>query len=158
MAPLLPRLLSLGALSLVACSTTDVVTLGTCDVALFPPSVDEARPSEPVTLSGTPLTTDWDTVVYVGGAEATITALDRVGCETCDACRVESLCTECGDCDDCDRVCAEQCDEFLTFLMPELAPGRVDVWLINRHGRSDTLQMTVLESDQTATGPGSARR
>ncbi|MEC7946503.1 MAG: hypothetical protein VX265_02980 [Myxococcota bacterium] len=158
MAPLPPRLLPLAALWLFACSTTEVVTLGTCDVALFAPDVDAARPGDPVTLGGTPLTTDWDTVVYVGGVEAEVTALDRVGCETCDACRVESLCTECGDCDDCDRVCAEQCDEFLTFLVPEVAPGIVDVWLINRHGRSDALPLTVLESDPTDSAQGSARR
>lgn len=140
----LPRMLAIAALLLPACTTTAVVTLGTCDVALFTPSAEELRPGEPLTLGGTPLTTDWDTVVYVGGVEAEVTALERVGCQTCDTCRTESLCTECGDCDDCDRLCAEQCDETLTVLVPDVEPGPADVWIINRHGRSETLQITVL--------------
>lgn len=140
--------LAIAAALLPGCSTTAVVTLGTCDVGLFAPSAESVRPGEPLTLGGTPLTTDWDTRVYVGGVEAEITALDRVGCKTCDTCRTESLCTECGDCDDCDRLCAEQCDESLTVLVPDLAPGPADIWIINRHGRSETLVVTVLAADQ----------
>jgi hypothetical protein len=150
----LPRALALAATLLAGCTTTPVVTLGTCDVGLFAPSAEEVRPGEPLTLGGTPLTTDWDTLVYVGGIEAEITSLERVGCETCDTCRTESLCTACGDCDVCDRLCAEQCDETLTVLVPELEPGPADVWIINRHGRSETLVVTVLAADEDAPPEG----
>jgi hypothetical protein len=158
MPALLPRALALAAMLLPACTTSDVVTLGTCDVALFTPSAEQVRPGEPLTLGGTPLTTDWDTVVYVGGVEAEVTAVSRVGCKTCDTCRTESLCTECGDCDDCDRLCAEQCDETLTVLVPDVDPGIADVWIINRHGRSETLQVTVLSADTDSASGGTETR
>jgi len=145
-----PPLLALGMAALPACETTPVVTLGTCDVGLSSPSAESLRPGEPLTIDAAPLTTDWDTVVYIGGVQAELTTLDRVGCETCDTCRTEALCTECGDCDTCDRLCEEQCDESLTVLVPDLAPGPADVWLINRHGRSDSLSVIVLPPDVAA--------
>jgi len=144
------HLAALGIAFLPACSTTSVVTLGTCDVGLFALSADGVRPGEPLTLDGTPLTTDWDTIVYIGGVQAELTALDRVGCETCDTCRAEALCTECGECDTCDRLCHEQCSETLTVLVPDLDPGPTEVWLINRHGRSDSLSVTILLPDEPA--------
>jgi hypothetical protein len=141
-----------------SCTTTSVVTLGTCDVALFAPSLTEVRPGEPLTMGATPLTTDWDTVVYVGGIQAEVTALSRVGCTTCDTCRSESLCTECGDCDNCDRLCVEQCDESLTVLVPDVAPGLSEVWIINRHGRSETLEVTILAAGEEGdTGESGTR-
>ena len=143
--PALTRIpLALVALMGTACATSPVVTLGTCDVGVFSPSAEEVRPGDPFTVGGTPLTTDWDTLVYMGGVQAELTDLSRVGCETCDTCRTDSLCTACSECDTCDRLCAEQCDETVTVLVPDLPPGPVDVWLVNRHGRSDTVTVTVL--------------
>lgn len=144
-----PLLFSAAALLLAGCTTTEVVALGTCDVTLDDAEVLEASPGEPLVLTGTPMTTDWDTLVWLGDVQAEVVQVERVGCASCDACRDVEVCGPCNDCDACDRLCSEQCVESVTVIVPELAAGEVDAWIVNRHGRSTTLPVTILGAEDT---------
>ena len=92
------------ALWLSACSTTEVVTLGTCDVALFAPNVDAARPGDPVTLGST--AHDGLGHRRVRGRRRGRGHRTRPGGMR-DVRRLPRRVAlhQCGDCDDCDRVC-----------------------------------------------------
>ncbi len=137
------------ALTLTACATTTVVTLGTCDVSLDETAALEAAPGEPLVLTGTPMTTDWDTVVWMGDVQADVVQVERVGCTSCDGCREIEVCGACEDCDACDRLCEEQCVETVTVLVPDLPAGEVDAWIVNRHGRSAPIPVTVTGAEDT---------
>lgn len=146
------RLLSLLLLCGPGCATTTTYLADRCDVTLAEISPAEAAPGAEIKVSAGPLTRSWDTSVLVGGVSAVIADLEREGCDSCDVCRAQADCNACDDCDDCDALCALECDEALTFIVPELPAGLHALQLINGHGSSAGLSFTVLPSATPDTG------
>jgi hypothetical protein len=137
-----------------ACATTTTYLADRCDVsaAEFVPA--EGAPGTAVKVAAGPLTRSWDTTVLVGGVSAVITDLEREGCDSCDLCRAQSDCNACDDCDDCDALCALECAEAITFVVPELPAGVHAVQLINGHGSSAGLHFTVLPGGSSPADTG----
>lgn len=133
----------LSLLLLVACESTTVTTEATCTldgVSLAPTS---AAPGDLVVATTRPLTEVWDTAVTVGAARAELVELDRATCDECDDCRVTEECSSCETCETCEDACAA-CVETVSFLVPDVAEGEWSVEIVNRHGRSDRVALTVL--------------
>ena len=107
-------------------------------------------------ITGTPLTEDIDTAVYIDGVRAQVVEVDRSTCEeaaadeaqSCDACRRKAECIDCLDCDDCDALCDRTCVETVSIIVPALAAGPAELRLFNGHGESAPLTLEILgESD-----------
>jgi len=141
---------------LTGCSQTTYTANELCDVLLTTATPTAASPGDTVILAATPLTTDYDTALFVGGVRAQITSVDRSDdCDICDACREEYECLTCGDCDDCDAQCDAECVETVTFVVPEVAPGETIVQIYNAFGGSQPLSLEILEAGSSTddTGP-----
>ena len=106
-------------------------------------------------MTGGPLTDTWDTAVYFGTERALITAVERDGCDDCDACRETNGCTACGDCDACDLLCEADCVETTSAEIPQLDAGSVEVLLFNAYGVSKPLVFTVDGVEDTGSTSGS---
>lgn len=148
---------------LLSCTSTANVAPSVCAVDLTAATPAEAGPGETVVLSASPLTTIFDTAVFVDGERALINGVSRDNCDSCDACRALDLdgngssdCAECGDCDSCDRLCEESCAETIEIVIPEtVEAGARAVQVFNAFGVSGTLTLNVVEN-QTDTGSSSS--
>lgn len=129
----------------VACDTTSLSSGPTCALGVPTLTPASAAPGEQVVLTVEPLTDVWDTAITVGSARATIVDLDRSTCDDCDDCRDTGGCSVCESCDDCAEPCAG-CVETVTITVPDIAPGEWPVEVINRHGRSERVTLTVTEA------------
>lgn len=136
--------LAVSVLHTAACSTTTTALADRCDLSASALSPTEAAPGATIAMTAGPLTRTWDTTVLVGGVNASVVELVREGCDTCDSCRTQNDCNACDDCDDCDALCATSCVESVRFVVPELPAGVHSLQLINGHGSSAGLQLTVL--------------
>jgi hypothetical protein len=134
------------ALMALACTTSTTATFDQCELDLIL-DVAEAAPGDTVVAVGRPLTDDFDTVVRVGGATASIQDVERPqpGCSTCDACRVDERCTVCEVCAACSDACAA-CEETVTFTVPDLPEGDTQVSIVNAYGNSLPLPLQILPS------------
>ena len=139
--------LSVLLLSFVGCvlptsSSSTTTTLGECslDATL---SLAEAHVGDQVAIGGGPFTGPDDTIVRVGGVQATLVDVDRSGCELCDACVTGDATCRCGTCAACDAACAD-CSEAVSFYVPEVPAGANSVVLINRYGATTALSIDVL--------------
>ncbi len=151
-APLLP-LLVLAA----ACSTDGSSYAPRCDVALQTPDPSQALPGDEVTIAGSPLTTTYDTALYVGADRATVLEVTRDGCDDCDTCREDAGCSVCGDCDACDLQCTQECTETVRFEVPvDLGAGTWPVTLYNYHGVGGPVSLDVGGSGDSGTADGGA--
>ncbi|MDP2309483.1 MAG: hypothetical protein Q8P18_25905 [Pseudomonadota bacterium] len=133
----------LSLLLMLACETATSTSYKTCSLntpALAPAS---AMPGEQVVLTAQPLTEVWDTAVTVGAARAELVEVDRSTCDDCDDCRDTGGCSSCDDCEDCATPC-DTCVQTLTFIVPDLGAGEWPVEIVNRHGRSERVLLTVL--------------
>lgn len=146
--------------ALIACADETVADVASCDVMIETVTPAAATPGTLVTLTGTPLTTHYDSALYVGGVRADVSAVDRATCSTCDECRVEQSCNACEDCDACDVVCRVDCVESLTFTVPDAPVGDQALLLYNAHGSSNTLIFgvePVVDTGDTGTGDSGTR-
>ena len=142
----------LPVLALVGCTTSTTITSPRCDLTVGTPSPTEAAAGTTVTLSATPMTSTWDTAVYVGGMRATVLEVTRDNCDTCDTCRSDAGCTSCGDCDVCDLECSQDCSESVSFDLPlGLPAGANPVWVYNEHGTGGPADVTILSAPDTGT-------
>lgn len=139
---------------LTGCTQTTFTNTELCDVLLATAEPAAASPGDTVTLTATPLTTDYDTALFVGGVRAQVTAVDRTGCDECDACIETYECLTCGDCDDCDAQCDAECVETVTFIVPEVAPGDAVVQIYNAFGGSQPLSLEILEAGSSTDDTG----
>lgn len=147
---MLLRALSLLCLgSLAACDTSSTSVSLRCDVLISSEQPQEAAAGDAVVLTGKPFTTIWDTSVYLDQTRALLLDLDRDSCDACDDCRDDYDCNACGDCDACDTLCAESCVETATFRVPALDPGAYDVTLVNVHGVSAPVPLTIAAPPET---------
>ena len=145
----------LSLLMLLGCAQSTATVTELCDVTLTSIAPIEAAPGDAAVITGTPLTTDYDTALFVGGVRAQVTAVDRESCEECDACREEYVCDECNDCDECDAICDSDCVETVSFTVPQVAEGDATVQLYNAFGGSSALNLAILPtSDAGDTGGG----
>jgi hypothetical protein len=136
----------LSAMASAGCTTPTEILALRCDVYVDDLDPQIAEVGESVVLTGSPYTSVYDSAVYVGDTRATVTAVDRDGCTTCDSCRAQFGCTECGDCDVCDRECTVSCVETVTFTVPDVSDGDQRVQLFNGHGQSHVVELTVLDT------------
>jgi hypothetical protein len=120
-----------------------------CDITLTDLSPSEARPGMSVTATSTPMTTTWDTAIYVRDVRAPILRLGRDQCDVCDECRSINNCTACSDCDACADTCRNSCVETVTFSVPSLSAGQAEVSIYNRHGQSNPLPLSVVAAPDT---------
>ena len=120
-----------------------------CDISLSDISPEEASPGNTVTATGTPLTTVWDTAIYVGDTRASLLTLERDQCTLCDECRSNYMCTACSACKECADTCRNTCTETLSFIVPVLPGGSHNVSMFNRHGQSNPLSLAILPSPDT---------
>ncbi|MCB9777989.1 MAG: hypothetical protein H6742_05450 [Alphaproteobacteria bacterium] len=142
--------LALASLALLAgCLPATELLAPRCDLVVETPAPESASPGDVVVVAATPLTSSWDTAVFIGGERATLQSLDRTDCTACDECRQTAECGECGDCDACDLECSVTCSETLTLVVPDgVAPGVAQVEVYNLHGVGET-ELQVLD---TTTG------
>jgi len=136
-------------LMMMGCAQSTVSTIDLCDVTLVSAEPAAAAPGDVVVITGSPLTTDYDTALYVGGARAQVTAVDRDECSECDTCREEAECLVCGDCDECDAICESDCVETVSFVVPAVAEGDAVVQLYNTYGGSGALTLEILGTSDT---------
>jgi hypothetical protein len=121
-------------------ATTDARTCALHTPTLVPSS---AMPGEQIVVTTQPLTEAWDTAVTVGSARAELVAIDRSTCDDCDDCRDTGGCSTCDECEECDTPC-DTCVQTLTFVVPDLGAGEWPVEIVNRHGRSERVALTVV--------------
>jgi hypothetical protein len=140
-------------LLLAACDTTLTSTTDVCTLGAPAMSVAEAAPGDTVTLTLSPLTEAWDTVITVGPDRATILDLDRSTCDACDTCREDAECTTCGECTDCEASC-DTCVETVQFIVPALSAGIWPVQLTNLYGRSQPVDLTIPSGADTGADTG----
>ncbi len=138
---------------LLSCSTSSTLEAARCDLDLAEPSPAEASPGQVVSLAARPLTSTWDTAVFVGDQRASGVEISREGCTSCDSCRELAECTACGDCDTCDQLCEETCVETILFQVPDLAAGIFELRVYNAYGQGGAATLQVQDSGgDTGTG------
>jgi len=120
-----------------------------CDIVLSSISPDEALPGVAVTATGRPMTTTWDTAIYVADVRAPLLRMSRDQCDECDSCRSQMGCTACQQCDECADTCRDTCVETVTFAMPSLPEGSAEVSMYNRHGQTNALAIYALPTLDT---------
>ena len=128
------------------CGTEAVSPSQSCEIVLESPEPAEAEVGSEIQLAAHPMTTLQDTRLLVGGIDATLLSIDRLGCDACDACILETECSPCGDCDACDAICEAECSESVRFIVPEREPGEAEITLYNLYGNSDPVSFFVAES------------
>ncbi len=129
-------------LLLTSCSSTPVTLAQNCDVRLESLSETTVLEGQAVRGVGGPMTTIWDTAVYVSGTRAEVIELQRSGCDACDDCKEVNDCNACDDCDPCDAVCEAECTESFEFVAPEIAGTSAAVSFYNGHGQSNAISIT----------------
>lgn len=138
---------------LLSCTTSSTPLAARCDVEIQQPSPAVASPGQAVSLSARPLTSTWDTAVFVGDQRASGVEVSREGCTSCDSCRELVECSACGDCDTCDALCEEECQETILFEVPDLADGSWELRVYNAYGNGGPTLLEV-QSGGTDTGTG----
>lgn len=139
------RLLLVGGLLVwgAACSLITGTTTTTTPACVVKAtlSADAAIVGDLVMITGGPFTDASDTRVLVDGVAAEIT-VDRAQCDACDTCTATQTSCDCGDCAECASACAD-CLETVGFIVPTVSEGVQPVVLIDRHGATEVLFLTV---------------
>lgn len=107
------------------------------------PAVTEVRAGESLTFTGGPYTSPEDTVLVAGSVRAAASDVTRTGCAICDSCR---------DDHGCDPGCADSCNscvETATFVVPDAAPGPLEVTVVDGWGSSAPIPLVVVDADDT---------
>jgi hypothetical protein len=126
-----------------------------CDLEAPVLSAISAAPGDTVVARTRPLTEVQDTVVSVGGTRAAISDLGRDECDACDECRSDAGCTSCSDCDECAADCAT-CDEWVSFVTPDLPLEEHPVTITNVHGTSGAARLLLTAPDTGASDSGAS--
>lgn len=167
--------------SLHACGAPSISGIEICSLDLTL-SASTAAPGDTITATGGPLTELRDTVVTVGGVQATVSDVTRSDeCSNavtgCDLCRIEAECPPCGFCpldvgaaramgaerlESCfgdplaDPPVEGSCDlcvQTVTFVIPaDLPPGPAAVVVFNAEGQSAALPLDIVAATTTGTG------
>ncbi len=128
---------------LMACGTQSVDITEDCDVRIFALTPTMGSAGTIVSAETAPITSIWDTAVYVNNERAEITEIQRDNCDACDQCKTDFACLACDDCDACDEICRTECVESLAFIVPELDPTDAQVVIYNGHGGSNPSPFSV---------------
>ncbi len=135
-----------------------------CDdgtVAAYPPCVIDspvvtpasAAPGDPVSLTLTPVSTSWDTLVLFGDQRASVKDVTRTDCDSCDSCRENQGCSVCDSCPDCEASC-ESCVGAVEVVVPNVDAGSVPVIVMSYYGSSAPAEFLVVGGgDSGDTGP-----
>ena len=135
---------------LMGCSGTTVYLADRCDLNFGSPVPSEGAPGSTIVLEGGPATRSWDTIVTLNGTVAENVSVERENCGDCETCRNSEGCNSCDDCDACDLLCTQTCEEVLSFVVPPLEPGTVDLIITNSHGSSAKIPFEVLVGSSPA--------
>ncbi len=146
-------MLSILMFVVAGCSTTTVDLAKDCDVRLASLSPEQGVSGDTIVASVQPVTTVWDTAVYMGSSRAEVVGVDRNGCEECDECKKENDCTECEDCDSCDVTCEEGCTETVSFIAVTAGSGALPVSIYNGYGQSNSkpFEIVTAQAGDTST-------
>ena len=148
----MPKFFWFIALFVLGCDTEVTTELESCDIEIEP-QVEDAQVGETFILTGRPFTVMLDTSVRLGNVDAAITAVERLDCTICDACRLEAACSACETCGVCESSC-ETCEENISFTVPELQTGQYTIVVRNAYGMSSPTQMSVFNpSDSDPDSP-----
>ena len=137
----------------LGCTTDVTYSSGECRLVLDSSSASIVESGEVIQVTGTPLTTHFDTAAYIGGVRSTVLDVNR-SCVECDACRAEEACGVCSDCDACDTICKDTCIEIATLVVPSLPPGRTQLEIYNSYGHSNPLDIDIYHSPSSDPGQG----
>lgn len=136
---------------LFGCSTTSTQLAQNCDVRLLELDPSEASIGDTVTATGRPMTSVWDTAVFVGSDRASLVDVNRLDCEACDECREAENCDACSDCAPCLTECTETCVEQVSFVVPNISESSSTVSMYNGHGQSNLLPISLVSTTDTGT-------
>jgi hypothetical protein len=130
-------------LTLFACEETSEIESLQCSLELkeLTPAPLIAESTAVARLS--PVTETWDSLVHLNGQPVPVVQTERAGCQECDECRIEYGCTVCQDCDSCDRLCADTCEETITFTVPALTLGMHQLQFTNAYGQTPVIDVEV---------------
>lgn len=110
------------------------------------PDVAEAAAGDVVHLATHPIAETYDTAVTIGGLDAEVLGVSRVGCEAFDSCVESNGCSSCGDCDAC-GASGVDCEETVRVRVPALTPGRYGVVVYSKYGASMPGELVVTDPD-----------
>ena len=125
-----------------ACTTDEVEEVNDCGVLLVEEPILESDSENKIYAS--PLSTDWDTTVFLDGESVPVISVQRLGCSSCENCRLENGCDSCGDCENCIMNCDPTvCVESISIQTPILSSSTVSLQIINQYGHTPVYQLEV---------------
>ena len=128
----------------LSCTEGEIIESNDCGVSLR--ELPELKSETEVELYATPLSDTWDTYVSINGEPVEITSLQRLGCGSCDTCRIEQQCDSCEECTECSALCdTSVCFEEMTILTPVLTENTAKLQIINKYGHSPVYDLTITE-------------
>jgi hypothetical protein len=126
----------------LSCTEGELTETNSCGVLLT--QTPTLQSEEEVTLYASPLSEIWDTYVTIDGLETEVRSIQRLGCSSCDTCRLENFCDSCETCDECTALCdASVCFEELTIFTPILSNETATLQIINKYGHSPLYELSV---------------
>jgi hypothetical protein len=131
----------------LSCTEGELTESNSCGVLLTENPTLQSE--HEISLYATPLSDTWDTYVTIDGFEAEVISIQRLGCSSCDTCRLENLCDSCETCDECTALCdTSVCFEELNIYTPILSVGTATLQIINKYGHSPQYELSVVEESQ----------
>ncbi len=132
------------SLMYISCTEGDIIESNDCGISLT--EIPELKSEAEILLYATPLSDIWDTHVSINGESVEITSLQRLGCGSCDTCRIEQQCDSCEECTECDALCdASVCFEEMTILTPVLTEESAQLQIINKYGHSPVYDLAITQ-------------
>ena len=119
----------------LACTTEELEELNDCGVELI--EVPMLQSDTESKIYASPLSTDWDTSVFINGDSVPVLSVQRLGCSSCEICRLENGCDSCGDCESCRMSCDPTvCIESVSVQLPSLSETTATLQIINQYGHT----------------------
>lgn len=150
------RTLVLAFVLLAGCATATSNVVTRCTIEITSVTPDAGSPGDQVVVQAAPLTSAWDSAVYLGAARATVVDLARDDCDACDSCLDTNGCNICSICAACVTECTQDCVQTLTFEVPQVSSGTLPMVIYNSHGQSRPTDFTVIGAPDTASGDTAA--
>ena len=131
----------------LSCTEGELSESNSCGVILT--QTPTLRSEQEISLYATPLSETWDTYVTIDGLETEVLSIQRLGCSSCDTCRLENFCDSCDTCEECTALCdASVCFEELNIQTPALSTDTATLQIINKYGHSPLYELSVVEESQ----------
>ena len=122
--------------NILACDTTDVITLNRCELTVYETTPSVAIAGERLQISAYPLTEEWDTSITFNDQPAPVLSVQKQECSECEDCRSANACTTCSYCEACSLECST-CDHLLETTVPDLPSSQAEILIHNAQGSSN---------------------